>query len=161
MFPAVEPLVRFCEANAAPLIWLAVALVLFVVEAVTVQMVCIWFCVGAVAALAAAMLGAGPLAQSAVFVLVSALALLLTRKFVRNVLKFRRVPTNADAVIGQTGVTLEDIRPGEDTGRVYAAGLDWAARPETGELIPKDTRVIVTALNGVTLSVRPEEEKTP
>lgn len=40
----------FLAAYAQPLIWLAVALVMLIIEAATVQMVSIWFCLGAVAA---------------------------------------------------------------------------------------------------------------
>ena len=44
----------FLAAYAQPLIWLAVALVMLIIEAATVQMVSIWFCLGAVAAAIAA-----------------------------------------------------------------------------------------------------------
>ena len=47
----------FLAAYAQPLIWLAVALVMLIIEAATVQMVSIWFCLGAVAAAIAAILG--------------------------------------------------------------------------------------------------------
>ena len=47
----------FLAAYAQPLIWLAVALVMLIVEATTVQMVSIWFCLGAVAAAITAILG--------------------------------------------------------------------------------------------------------
>ena len=36
----------FLAAYAQPLIWLAVALVMLIIEAATVQMVSIWFCLG-------------------------------------------------------------------------------------------------------------------
>ena len=38
----------FLATYAQPLIWLAVALVMLIAEAATVQMVSIWFCLGAV-----------------------------------------------------------------------------------------------------------------
>ena len=145
----------FFSANAAPLLWLALALILLIVEAATVQMVCIWFCVGAIFAVVAALLGASAAVQIIVFVVVSALSLLLTRKFVTNVLNFKKVPTNADSVVGQEGVVLEEINNIEEAGRVRAAGLDWSARSDNGKVIKEGTRVKVLALSGVKLIVVP------
>ncbi len=149
----------FLSANAAPLIWLAVALVLLIVEAVTIQMVCIWFCVGAVFAVFAALLGAPVTLQIIIFVVVSALALLLTRKFVKKVLNFKRVPTNADCVVGQQGTVLEEINNIEETGRARVAGLDWAACSDNGQIIKPGTMVTVKALRGVKVIVEPTELK--
>jgi membrane protein implicated in regulation of membrane protease activity len=63
-------------------VWLGVAVVLAIIEGMTVGLVCIWFAVGALAALVCAILGAGLAVQLAVFAAVSALALALTRPLV-------------------------------------------------------------------------------
>ena len=60
----------FLAAYAQPLIWLAVALVMLIIEAATVQMVSIWFCLGAVAAAIAAILGGSIPVQIVVFVVI-------------------------------------------------------------------------------------------
>ena len=51
----------FLAAYAQPIIWLAVALVMLILEAATVQMVSIWFCLGAVAAALVLTVGLSPL----------------------------------------------------------------------------------------------------
>lgn len=149
----------FFSANAQPLIWLAVALLLLVVEAATVQMVCIWFCVGAIFAVFAALFGASVGIQIVVFVVVSGLALALTRKFVKNVLKVKKIPTNADSVVGEVGTVLEEINNIEETGRVRVDGLDWTARSDSGHIIKQGTAVLVKAISGVKVIVEPIESK--
>lgn len=149
----------FFSANAQPLIWLAVALFLLIVEAATVQMVCIWFCVGAIFAVFASLLGASIGIQIVVFVVVSIIALAFTRKFVKNVLKVRHVPTNADSVVGEVGTVLEEINNIEETGRVRVGGLDWTARADNGHIIKEGTTVLIKAIAGVKVIVVPAEKE--
>lgn len=155
----MNTLQSFFSANAQPLIWLAVALCLLIVEAATVQMVCIWFCVGAVFAVFAALLGASVGVQIIIFAVVSAASLAFTRKFVKKVLKVRRVPTNADSVVGEVGVVLEEINNIEESGRVRVNGLDWTARADNGYVIKPGETVLVKAISGVKLIVEPVEKK--
>lgn len=143
----------FFAQYAQPLIWLAVALLLLIIEAATVQMVCIWFCVGAVCAVITALLGGSVTVQVIVFAVVSVLALVFTRRFVRDVLKVKKTPTNADSVIGATGLVLEEINNEAETGRVHVEGLDWTARTGDGSIIPAGATVSVTAIAGVKLIV--------
>lgn len=100
---------EFIAENWAALLWFLAAVALLAVELATVQLVSIWFCLGAVAATVAAIWGAGGTAQLGVFFVVSAAALALTRPMVQQVLRFKKVPTNADSFIGMTGSVLEDI----------------------------------------------------
>ena len=66
------------------LFWLAAAVALLAAEGLTVNLVSIWFAVGAVGGLAASWLGASLLVQFAVFALVSFVCLLVTRPLVRR-----------------------------------------------------------------------------
>ena len=58
-------------------LWLAAAIILAIVEANTVQLVSIWFAVGALAAMVPAIIGMSFTVQFAVFTVVSILALQL------------------------------------------------------------------------------------
>lgn len=134
--------------------WLAAMIVLLVIEAATVQLVCVWFAVGALAGAVAAMTGLSVGVQIGAFIVVSALCLILTRKFVRGVLKVKKVPTNADSVIGMCGSVIQEIDNLAQTGRVRVSGLDWTARTETdGVRIPVGQTVLVKAIEGVKLIV--------
>ena len=134
--------------------WLVLAIVLGVIEAVTFQMVAIWFGLGALAAIIPALLGVGVWAQFAVFMFVSVAALSGTRPFVKKVLKLRQVHTNADSLIGQVGVVVLDSVEGEVTsGRVVVSGQEWAACTEDGMGLSKGDRVLIKKIEGVKLIV--------
>ena len=70
-----------------PVFWLLVAVIFGVVEAATVQLMSIWFAVGAVAAMVASLFGAGIWLQLVVFFVVAFLVLVFTRPLVKKVLK--------------------------------------------------------------------------
>ena len=100
----------------AAMIWL-VLLVLFVIaEAATVTLVSLWFAVGAVAAMAAALLGASAWVQFGIFALVSTVLLLLLRPLVRRYVTPKLTATNADSVIGTVGLVTVAIDNTAGTG---------------------------------------------
>lgn len=138
----------------ASIFWLIFAVALGVLEAVTVQMVAIWFALGALVAIIPAMLGFSLWVQFTVFILVSIAALIGTRPFIRKVLKIRQVHTNADSLIGQVGVVLSDAKEGDiASGRVMIGGQDWAARTEDGSSVRKGDKVLIKAIEGAKLIV--------
>lgn len=134
--------------------WLVLAIVLGVIEAVTFQMVAIWFGLGALAAIIPSLLGANIWVQFVVFLIVSVAALIGTRPFVKKVLKLRQVHTNADSLIGQVGVVVTDSVEGEITsGRIVVSSQEWAACTEDGMALRKGDRVLVKKIEGVRLVV--------
>ena len=139
------------------ILWIAAIVLFGAVEAATAGLVSIWFVVGSVAGLAAAMLGAGLLTQLVVFLAVSAAALALTRPLVRRLSAAKAVPTNADRVLGQTAKVTEAIDNDDARGAVYADGKTWTARSADGNPIPAGVRVRVLRMEGVTLLVEPAE----
>lgn len=62
----------------------------------------------------------------------------------------RRPTTGAEEMLGATGTALTDIAP---EGQVSVHGEYWRAR--TATRIPSGTRVRITAVNGLTLTVEP------
>ena len=134
--------------------WLVLAIVLGVIEAVTFQMVAIWFGLGALAAIIPSLLGANIWVQFVVFLIVSVAALIGTRPFVKKVLKLRQVHTNADSLIGQVGLVVTDSVEGEITsGRIVVSSQEWAACTEDGMALRKGDRVLVKKIEGVRLVV--------
>ena len=136
-----------------PILWLIFIIILGVVEAVTTQMVSIWFVVGAVGGLIASLLGAPQWLQFTVFVVVSAVTLIATRPLLKNVLKVRETRTNADSMIGRIGTVITEITDDSTAGRVSVGGLDWAAVAENGEYIEKDSKVLIKSIEGVKVIV--------
>ncbi|MEM1485240.1 NfeD family protein [Oscillospiraceae bacterium PP1C4] len=139
----------------APILWLVLGITLAVVEGLSVQLTAIWFALGAAAAAVAAVMGASQMTQVFVFLAVSAGTLIFTRPFVKKVLRVKKESTNADRVIGQTGIVLEAIDNDFAAGRVTVMGLDWSARTQENTGIAAGERVKVLAIDGVKLIVEP------
>ncbi len=134
--------------------WVVLLVVLVVIEAVTAQMVTIWFAAGAAAGIVAELLGAEVWLQWVIFIAVSAIALIVTRPLVRKLTKTKIQPTNADRCIGQTAVVTEDIDNIEGKGQVQVNGTVWTARSSDGSVFRKDERVTVEKIDGVKLIVK-------
>ena len=140
-------------------VWLGAAVVFGVVEALTAGLVSIWFVAGSAAALIGAFLGAGLGAQVALFVVVSAAALAVTRPLVRRYTAGKAVPTNLDRVLGDSGKVTETIDNENSSGAVYVDGKTWTARSADGSVIPAGTVVEILRMEGVKLFVKKLEEK--
>ncbi len=137
------------------ILWLALMVVLCVIEAGTVNLVSIWFAIGALAALIAAALGGPFWLQVVLFVAVSAAALVLTRPLVKKRLASKPEATNADAVFEQPATVTERIDNNQAVGTVSVGGKLWTARSEDCVPIEAGTRVRVVSIQGVKLIVKP------
>ena len=135
------------------IIWLVLAVALAVLEAVTVQLVSIWFTIGALAACISSLFTDNIIIEAIVFFVVSAIALAVTRPLVKKLKSRGAEPTNADRYIGKTAVVIEDIDNEKATGLVRVDNQKWTARSVSGETIPKDASVTVAAIEGVKLMV--------
>ena len=140
-------------------VWLGAAVVFGVVEALTAGLVSIWFVAGSAAALIGAFLGAGLGVQVALFVVVSAAALAVTRPLVRRYTAGKAVPTNLDRVLGDSGKVMETIDNENSSGAVYVDGKTWTARSADGSVIPAGTVVEILRMEGVKLFVKKLGEK--
>lgn len=141
----------------SPWFWLVAAALFAVLEAVTTQLVSIWFCAGAAAALLTAYLTPSFQLQLAVFLVVSAIALVVSKALGLGSARMKNTPTNADMVLGQEGTALTEITP-LAPGRVRVNGQDWAAQCAQPLAAGQQCRVL--SLSGVTLTVAPVLEQT-
>ena len=148
-------MIEFLQSIDLPVwLWL-IALVIFgVVEAATAGLVCIWFAMGAMVALLAALLGTGVVEQVVVFAVVSAATLAATRPLVRRMTAGKAVATNADRVLGAAAKVTETIDNENSTGAVYVDGKTWTARSADGSVIPAGEQVEVISMEGVKLFVK-------
>ena len=138
-------------------IFWAVAVIAFVIlELATVGLASIWFALGALCALIAALLGAPVWLQVVWFVIVSVATLLLTRPLARKYINSKTMATNADRVIGGKAVVKERIDELAGTGAVLADGKLWSARTADGSVAEPGDIVTVLEIRGVRLIVTPE-----
>ena len=140
-----------------PFVWFVVAVILGVIEAVTVSLISVWFAIGALAAIIPAYFGVPVWGQILVFLAVSAVAFAFTKRFFKDVVKVKKQPTNSDSLIGSDGIVTTEINNLEGSGKVFISGLTWSARSEDGNNIPEGAVVTVFRIEGVTLVVKAKE----
>ena len=135
--------------------WLIMFAIFVIAELVTSgALISIWFCLSSLVAMAAAKAGTGFIVQMVVFVVFSTALLILTKPFIRKVLKFNPEPTNADAIIGGVGVVVETINNIEEKGAVKIDGKIWTARALDDNIIIKEgSKVKALEIRGVKLYV--------
>ena len=138
--------------------WLAILIIMVVVEIATMGLTTIWFAGGALVAFIACALGAGLPVQVILFFAVSCVLLAFTRPVVKKRFNQDRVRTNAELLIGEKGVVLETIDNLNAAGQVQVRGQEWMARSgESDRTIPKGAVVTVLAIEGVKLIVTDQE----
>ena len=136
-------------------VWLAVALIMLVIEALTVGLATIWFAAGALVALIAALLDFSIAVQIVLFLAVSICLLIFTRKIFVEKLKAGSEKTNVDALVGEKAVVVSPIHPYEG-GQVKVGGQVWSAVGENPEeTFAVDQLVKINAIEGVKLIITP------
>lgn len=99
-------------------IWLAIFIITLIVEALTQDLVSIWFSLGALVVIILSLFPGMPFwGEIIVFVIVSIITLILTRPIVKKMLKNQIRKTNADSLIGQVVLLKKDTMK-DDYGEV-------------------------------------------
>ncbi len=136
-------------------IWLLISILLFVFEALTTTLVCIWFALGALAAFITSLFSLNNWWCISIFILVSVITLISTRKYALTKFNKNTVPTNADALVGKPAIVTEEINNITSTGSVLVCGQHWSATARIGQNIKKGELVEIVAISGVKLVVVP------
>ena len=134
--------------------WLIFTVVMAVLEGVTVQLVSVWFAIGGLEACITSLFTDQIYIQVIVFVVVTAIALAVTRPLVKKLKRKRPEATNADRYIGKSAVVVEAIDNDHAKGLVKVDNEKWTARSLDGAVIPEGTSVTVEAIEGVKLLVK-------
>ena len=136
------------------IVWLGIFLVLLVLEIISLGLTTIWFAGGALAAFAAALLGANIIIQAVLFLVISLVLLFVTRPIAVKYFNNNLAKTNVENVIGKTEKVSRQIDNVNSLGEAVLEGETWMARSENNEIIAEGTLVTVVAVEGVKLIVR-------
>ena len=136
-------------------IWLVIAIIMFVIEVVTTGLATLWFALGAIVAMVMDLCGAPLPAQIIVMAVVSVVSFVLCMIWIRPKLESLRKKniqhTNADRLIGREGVVIVPLNGMEGKGQVKIDGQVWSAKADTD--IAEGVRVTVKSIEGVKLVV--------
>ena len=137
--------------------WAVVGLLCLILELTSGDFFIICFAFGSLGAIIADLCGASFTWQAIIFAVVSVLCIFFVRpSVVKHLHRGEELKSNADALVGREGRVSEDIEAG-GYGRVAIDGDDWKACSADGNAIAKDSRVRVTELNSVIITVEPVE----
>ncbi len=129
--------------------WVVMLIAFGILEAMTAGLVSIWFCIGAVVALIASVMGASLGMQIALFSVVSLLSMALIRPFAKKFLGTKTEATNADRILGAEAVVVEGINNLQAKGQIRVLGESWTARSQEEVEIPEGSSVRVLRIEGV------------
>ena len=142
--------------------WGFAVIFFLLLEALTMGLTTIWFAAGAFVAAALPPFDRPLSVQIVALVVVSVFCLVFTPPLPKRFLNDKTEKTNADSVIGCTGVVTEDIDNLHAKGQVLVKGQYWTARAEEdgklikeGSIIREGAKVTVKKISGVTLIVYP------
>ncbi len=137
------------------LFWGVLFLLFVVIELATVNLVTIWFAVGALVSLFVSYFVDNVIIQTAVFIVVSLISLLLTKPILRKFKVVNFEPTNSDRFIGKKGDVVKRITP-KEKGEVKVLGTIWTATSD--ETLEVGDEIEVLKIDGVKLIVKKEEK---
>lgn len=137
--------------------WAVAFVILIIIEIATVNLVSIWFAIGALAAYVTSCLTDSVIMQVLVFIVISVITLIITKPLAKKFVK-----PNSDAkkmntlrIIGKIGIVTRPIAKDLD-GEVKVDGKFWTAIADSD--IEKGTKIEVQELKGIKLVVKKKEE---
>ena len=139
--------------------WLALLIILVVIELFTMGLTTIWFAGGALAAALISIPETPVVFQVIVFLVVSIVLLYFTRPIAVKYFNKDRIRTNTESLIGRQAIVISEINNIEGVGQVNTGGMEWSARSSFNNIIlPVGAVVTVLGVDGVKLIVQERRE---
>ena len=138
--------------------WMVLAAVLMISEIFTTGFFLLPFGIGAAAAAILSGAGVDLAWQWVAFIGVAVISLVLLRRFAPRITFEPAVRIGSARLVGERGIVIEDVA--DDRGLVRVRGEEWRADAPSGPL-PEGARVVVEAVEGTRLVVRPVPSEGP
>lgn len=141
-------------------LWILVIIAAALFEGVTAGLVSLWFVIGGIVSMILSMFGVDEFIQIIVFIVVSVLAMIALRPFIKKSVYKRtgeESKTNVDRLIGKSGIVTEQIDDLKNTGEVIINGQRWSAKPVSDNLdliVDVGSKVEIKGIEGVKLIVQ-------
>ena len=133
-------------------LWLGLAVVFAIIEALTLGIISIWFALGALVTMLTTFFIDNFFIQLVIFITVSLILVYFTRKLAVEKFKIGKEKTNVESMIGKKVVVTQSIAP-YDVGEVKVDGTFWRAKSINGVTYAKGEIVSVIKIEGVTMIV--------
>ena len=139
------------------IIWLGIFVISIVIEALTAEVVSIFFAAGSMVALIISFIpGVDWWIEVIVFVVFSGASLLGLRPLMHRFLSKEKRNTNIDEMIGKKGLMIKDCDE-LNHGEIKVNGVIWTAiSADENEAIKANEKVVIVGVNGNKLIVKKE-----
>lgn len=134
-------------------IWLMIIILLVIAEAMTVNLVTVWYVASGIVALVLSFFIDNFTIQFAVFAILGTILLITTRQTLQKLINTKKERTNLDRIIGMEGIVIEEISKNHN-GAVKVDGKVWTAY--SNKKIKVDSTVKVLEINGSKIKVEEE-----
>lgn len=146
------------QSQIMTIVWIVFIVATVIIELETTDLVTIWFTLGAVGALIAAICNAELWLQIVLFVGIAIVALICTRPLAKRMQQKEIIRTNSDKIIGEYGIVTKKIVPNE-VGEIKVDGRYWRAISKTNETFEIEEKVLIEAISGSKVIVSKNEIK--
>lgn len=133
--------------------WLGLVIFLGFIEAITINLVSIWFVISGLVALALSFITDNFVIQFGIFVILGIILMITTRTTLEKRL-VRKEKTNLDRVIGMSAIVTKKIDE-DNIGEVKVDGKIWSAVSKQSLNIGDKVKIL--KINGVKLEVEKKE----
>lgn len=136
--------------------WLAIMVGLIIFEAMTAQIVALWFIGGSLVSLILAIFNVHIAIQIVAFLIISITLMIFINPILKKLNKNKELKTNAEELTEEVGLVIKDI-PTDDIGEVKVKYQVWNAVSENNEPIEKGKKVSIVKIEGNKLVVKEKE----
>lgn len=140
-------------------VWLAVIVATFIIEMSTMELVSIWFTIGAVIPFILAGTNlVGWEIQTIIFIVLSALFIIFLRKITKQWLLRYSSKEKINTNIGKRVKMLDDLKD-DEPGHVKINDVIWTAKSDSGQDIKKGEMVEIVRMSGNKVIVKKVDNK--
>lgn len=136
-------------------LWATIVILLAIVEAMTINIVTIWYVISGLITIIVSFFTNNFLIQFGVFSLLGTGFLITTRPILKKFINTKSEKTNIDRIIGMNGIVTETIKKNQ-IGEVKVDGKRWSAISD--KKLEKNKQVKILEIVGVKLKVEEVEE---
>ena len=135
--------------------WLIASGIFFIGEIMTVGFLLFWFGIASLISMVVSFFTSNLVIQMVVFLVSSVILILATKPFVKKFMNKKNIATNAYSLIGKTGLVIQEINNIKGIGQIKVGGEIWTAQSEDNSIIPINTEIELTKIDGVKAIVKP------
>lgn len=137
------------------MVWLILIFAFLMFEALTLNLITLWFAFGSLCAFVSTYFTDSTLIQLVVFIVTTAISLIFTKPLFDKYIKKNIESTNVDMIIGKIGTVTKEISPKEN-GRVTVLGKSWMAASK--QKIEEGAEVEILRIEGAKVIVKKKED---